>query len=78
MITTAIPLRDNTDAVDPEAYVLDNSLEFRTGRNSPVVVVCPGGAYLGTSGRDAEPVALRFLARSYHVLELRYSVQTQI
>ena len=77
MITTTIPLREDNPAVRLEAYVLKNSLEFQTGSKRPAVVICPGGAYMGTSDREAEPVALRFLARGYHAFVLRYSVQTR-
>lgn len=40
----------------------------------PVIVVCPGGAYQMTSDREAEPIALKFLAMGYHAAVLRYSV----
>ena len=34
---------------------------------------CPGGAYIGCSLREADPVALRFFARGYQVFTLIYS-----
>lgn len=77
MITTTVPLREDATAGYLEAYVLKNSREFQTDKRRPAVIVCPGGAYLGTSDREAEPVALRFLARGYHAFVLRYSVQTR-
>lgn len=40
----------------------------------PTVVICPGGAYQFTSGREGEPVALRFNALGYNVFVLDYSV----
>lgn len=39
----------------------------------PMVIVCPGGAYLDTSDREAEQVALQFCAMGYHAAVLRYS-----
>lgn len=39
----------------------------------PLVVICPGGGYAYTSDREAEPVALQFLAMGYHAAVLRYS-----
>ena len=39
----------------------------------PTVVLCPGGAYIGCSLREADPVALRFFARGYQVFTLIYS-----
>lgn len=76
MQATTIPLGEIGQTPYLEAYVLHNSSEFQTDRRRPAVIVCPGGAYLGTSDREAEPVALRFLARGYHAFVLRYSVQT--
>ncbi len=77
MLSSAIPLREDTSQVYLEIYVLKDSPEFQTGIRRPAVILCPGGGYLMTSDREAEPVALRFLARGYHVFVLRYSVQTR-
>ncbi|WP_312029576.1 alpha/beta hydrolase [Paenibacillus sedimenti] len=68
-----IQLWDGNNEVRLTAYLLDNSQEFNTNRNRPAVIVCPGGAYLWTSDREAEPVALRFAAQGYHVFVLRYT-----
>ena len=40
----------------------------------PAVVICPGGAYMFTSDREAEPIALAFLARGIQCFVLRYHV----
>ena len=56
------------------AYILDDSQEMLKGKCRPAVLVCPGGAYMFTSDREAEPVALRFAAMGYHAFVLRYSV----
>jgi acetyl esterase/lipase len=77
MLTSTIPLREDSDQVYLEIYVLKDSPEFQTGIRRPAVILCPGGGYMMTSDREAEPVALRFLARGYHVFVLRYSVQTR-
>jgi acetyl esterase/lipase len=77
MNTCTIPIREDVQTVYLEAYMLKNSPEFQTDRRRPAVIVCPGGAYMATSDREAEPVALRFLAQGYHAFVLRYSVQTQ-
>lgn len=58
-------------------YLLDNSREFKTDRPRPAVVVCPGGGYLGTSDREAEPVALRFSGLGYQAFVLRYSTYSK-
>ncbi len=39
----------------------------------PLVLICPGGGYGFTSEREAEPLALAFLAMGYHAAVLRYS-----
>src|SRR5215207_443385 len=77
MITRTIPIREDVQTVYLEAYILKNSPEFQTDTRRPAVIICPGGAYMGTSDREAEPVALRFLAQGYHAFVLRYSVQTR-
>ena len=41
----------------------------------PLVLICPGGGYGYTSDREAEPIALEFLARGYHAAVLRYSCE---
>jgi acetyl esterase/lipase len=55
------------------SYVHEESRELMGNRKRPAVVVCPGGAYLMCSDREAEPVALRFVAMGYHAFVLRYS-----
>lgn len=42
-------------------------------KKRPAVIVCPGGAYAYTSEREAEPVAMEFVARGYNAFVLRYS-----
>ena len=77
MLTHTIPIRDDVQTVFLETYILRNSPEFQTNTRRPAVLICPGGGYLFTSDREAEPVALRFLAHGYHAFVLRYSVQTR-
>ena len=40
----------------------------------PMVIVVPGGAYAFCSNREAEAIALKFLAEGIHAAVLRYSV----
>lgn len=40
----------------------------------PLVLICPGGGYCHTSDREAEMMALQFVAMGYHAAVLRYSV----
>ncbi|MDP4097987.1 alpha/beta hydrolase [Paenibacillus sp. P96] len=74
MITEQIKLSEENEGVYMQAYILHNSRQFGTDRLRPAVIVCPGGGYQHTSDREAEPVALRFLAQGFHVFVLRYSV----
>ena len=78
MRTNIIPLRVSAAGIQLEAYLLHNSPEYQTGQLRPAVIVCPGGGYTGLSDREAEPIALRFLAHGYHAFVLRYSVQTRL
>lgn len=56
-------------------YIIDNSVELKPDRQRPIVIICPGGGYCMTSDREAEPVALQYLAMGYHAAILRYSVK---
>lgn len=55
-------------------YVLDNSEEIDPKRQRPSVLVIPGGGYAMTSDREAEPIAMQFLAAGCNAFVLRYSV----
>jgi acetyl esterase/lipase len=56
------------------AYLLDASPDMPNMRVRPAVLVCPGGGYFFCSDREAEPIAMAFLARGYHAFVLRYSL----
>lgn len=66
---------DPDNVAELVTYRLADSDEFLTGRRRPAVIICPGGGYLGTSDREAEPVALRFAAQGYHAFVLRYNTR---
>lgn len=53
-------------------YILDTPQELFI-KERPLILMCPGGGYNHTSDREAEPLAMRFLAMGYHVAILRYS-----
>lgn len=67
-------LYEDDPKVTLTAYILDDSPEMLNGTKRPAVLVCPGGAYMFTSDREADPVAIRFAAMGYHAFVLRYSV----
>lgn len=39
----------------------------------PTMLICPGGAYRYTSDREAEPIALFYMAKGYNCFVVRYS-----
>ncbi|MGI8384871.1 alpha/beta hydrolase [Robertmurraya sp. P23] len=73
MLIEKMNLWDNCDYVYLQTYILENSMEFQTDQTRPAIIICPGGGYLGTSDREAEPVALRFASQGYHTFVLRYT-----
>lgn len=62
------------ETADLYTYILDNSVEMHPQKMRPVIVICPGGGYAMTSDREAEPIAMQYLAKGYHAVILRYSV----
>jgi len=54
------------------AYVLDEKCAAPDFKR-PTVVICPGGGYAMTSEREAEPVALQYLANGFNAFIVRYS-----
>lgn len=57
-----------------DVYVPHVSKEIDPQIRRPAIVVCPGGGYAFCSEREAEPVALRFLAEGFNVFVLWYRV----
>jgi len=68
-----IKIWGDQDFAHLQTYLLHDSGEFNQHKKRPAVIICPGGAYLGTSDREAEPVALRFAAAGYQAFVLRYN-----
>lgn len=77
MLQARIPLWEQTDALYDSADgfhpALDTYLRDSTGPRG-LVLICPGGGYQRTSPREAEPVALQFMAAGWHAAVLWYSV----
>jgi len=57
------------------AYLQSVGGEFRHITKRPAILVLPGGGYQFCSDREAEPVAMPYLAAGYQVFILRYSVK---
>ncbi len=53
-------------------YIQEYSKDIGVDKR-PLVLLCPGGGYSRTSDREAEAMALQFLAMGYHAAILRYS-----
>lgn len=56
-----------------EGWYVQTSQAVSANRRRPAVLILPGGGYSHTSPREAEPVALRFLAKGYVPFVLHYS-----
>lgn len=56
------------------AYLLDSSKELSNTHIRPAVLIFPGGGYYMVSDREAEPIAMAYLAEGYNAFILRYSV----
>lgn len=74
MITKKITLYESRQDVTLTTYLIEDSHEMLNGKKRPAILICPGGAYMFCSDREAEPIALRFAAMGYHAFVLRYSV----
>lgn len=74
MIHEVIPIRVKKSEFEGRliTYIHESSIEISDYKR-PMVVVCPGGGYSGTSDREAEPIALQYVAMGYHAAVLRYS-----
>lgn len=67
-----IKLWENNEEVTLTSYILDNSKEIKIKRR-PTVIICPGGGFLMTSDREAEPIAMKFAGEGYNTFVLRYT-----
>jgi len=67
--------------IDPEnnvylnCYLHENPpIAFEEKMERPAVVVCPGGGYTHLSEREADPIALEYLAKGFNAFVLYYSL----
>ncbi|MDR1876920.1 MAG: alpha/beta hydrolase, partial [Flavobacteriaceae bacterium] len=68
-----VTLWEDNPKITYTSYLMDNSPDIEEGRKYPAIIVCGGGAYMGISGREKEPVALCFLAKGYQAFVLDYT-----
>lgn len=73
MFIEKINLTDNPE-VTLTAYVCEPSPEMPNMNVRPAMLVLPGGAYRFCSDREAEPVALEYIAKGFNAFVLRYSL----
>lgn len=65
------------DPADLTAYILE-PVEGITDKKRPAVLLCPGGGYRKLSGREDQPVAMKYLAAGFHVFVLHYSLAPDV
>ena len=73
MLVKTYNLTDDPD-ITLTAYIPDISEEMKNMKIKPSVLVLPGGAYKFCSDREAEPIALAYLAKGFNAFVLRYSL----
>ena len=67
-------LKLKNDGITLTVYLPDASNEMPYNKIKAGVLVIPGGAYKFCSDREAEPIALAFLAKGCAAFILRYSL----
>lgn len=73
MFIEKINLTDNPE-VTLTAYICELSPEMPNMDKRPAMLVLPGGAYRFCSDREAEPIALEYIAKGFNAFVLRYSL----
>lgn len=73
MISEIFKITDDSE-VSLTSYISDISEEMKNMKTKPAILVLPGGAYKFCSDREAEPVALAYLAKGFNAFVLRYSL----
>lgn len=72
MMVKEFPLTDDGRA-RLVAYLHEPAGEMSYLNTRPAVVVCPGGGYVYCSRREADPIAMQYLAAGFHAFVLYYS-----
>ena len=68
-----VPAPDKPAALS--LYLLKAQADMPAQMEKPMVIICPGGGYRYKSVREAEPIAMRFLAAGMHAAVLQYSTE---
>lgn len=78
MLTEKFPIyAEGTLSATLCTYIQDKGKNMMMDRR-PLILMCPGGGYNSTTDREAEPIAVRFLAQGFHVAILRYSCKPAV
>ena len=56
-------------------YLQEPNSEIDINRKSPVMIIVPGGAYMWTSWREEEPIALEFLSKGFSCIVAEYATE---
>ena len=75
--TKKFALDGEEDIVSLTAYVAGKHADLPYNDKRPGILVIPGGAYAYCSNREAEPIALSFLAAGYNAFILAYNVNNR-
>ncbi|WP_303973232.1 alpha/beta hydrolase [Streptococcus merionis] len=71
MLHETLTLFEGTDSY-LDIYIQNPEISFGVTKTRPLILICPGGAYVDTATKEGEATALAFLALGYHVAVLRY------
>lgn len=58
-----------------DVYVQNETPEIGLSHKRPMVVVLPGGGYMATCDREAEPIALSYIAAGFNAAVVRYRIR---
>lgn len=72
-MTTKTFYLNNERTAFVKAYLLDNVENLKWCEKRPAIIIFPGGGYEYCSAREAEPIAMRYLAEGYNAFVLNYT-----
>lgn len=74
MYIEEINLFDGFVSATLTAYIQNSSSDGHCPMIRPAILICPGGAFISITEKEAEPVALKFVSVGYHAFVLKYSI----
>jgi len=74
MVIEVVQFQEGVSSATLTAYLQDAPFDNQISSNRPAIIICPGGAYLGYTEKEAEPVALKFVSEGYQAFVLKYSI----